>query len=445
MTAPPDATALMAAFRSGRADPVAVAQAHLDRIAALDPEINAYSNRSETVLEDAARSAERWLRGAPCGPLDGTPVIVKDNLVSAGLPAAWGNAELARRIPTHDERPVAALRAAGAIVLGKGNTPEFAIEGHTANATFGVTRNPLDLRLTPGGSSGGVVAAVASGMAVLGLATDGGGSIRRPAGYTGLWGLKPGLGAVPRGGGLPQVLLDFESVGPIARSARDLALACVAIGAPVSARARSRLRILAVARIGDAPCDPVILERFGATVERMRGAGHEITLGELPYDIAPLNRVWPIIAQAGLARLARDEPKVLEVAAGKYQEIAAQGAALSAVDLYDALTHVHALREAARGLWGFDGILMPTAAAMPWPVSQDYPPRIAGAAVGPRGHAAYTGWVNAAGLPALAFPTPGARETPVGMQLIAGHGGESVLLAEAQALDLGALDCETAS
>nr|WP_108263385.1 amidase family protein [Mangrovicoccus ximenensis] len=114
-------------------------------------------------MAEAGAAAARWKAGTPLGPLDGLPVIIKDNLVSAGLPAAWGNAELARRVPDHDELPVAALRRAGAIVTGKGNTPEFAVEGYTDNLTFGVTRNPYDPALTPGGSSGGVVAAVATG------------------------------------------------------------------------------------------------------------------------------------------------------------------------------------------------------------------------------------------------------------------------------------------
>lgn len=423
-----DATALLQGYRSGTADPVTVAERHLDRIERLQPELNAFSARATDVLEAAMAARHRWAEGAPAGPLDGVPVIVKDNLVSAGLPAAWGNAELARRVADHDERPVAALRKAGAIVLGKGNTPEFAVEGYTDNLTFGVTRNPFDPALTPGGSSGGVVAAVAAGMAVAGLGTDGGGSIRRPAGYTGLWGLKPGIGTVPRGGGLPQVLLDFETVGPICRSARDLALFHgVLSGRPPRPAAR-RLRILAVERIGGAPCDPGIREVFAAALDRLEALGHEVRRGDLPLDLAPLGEVWSQMAEIGLAHLARRDPPVMAAAAQKYQGMAQQGAAQSAVTLYEALTRVFALREAVRGLWGYDAILMPTAAAPPWPAAESHPAVIDGQEVGPRGHAVYTGWVNAAGLPGLAFPAGRAGGLPVGMQLVADHGGEDALL-----------------
>lgn len=435
MTDTRDATALVEAFRTGRADPVAVAEEHLARIDRLDPELNAFSARAGDVLDLALAARTRYVDGRAKGPLDGVPVILKDNLVSAGLPAAWGNPELGRRIPDQDEIPVAALRQAGAIILGKGNTPEFAVEGYTSNQTFGVTRNPFDPALTPGGSSGGVVAAVASGMAVAGLGTDGGGSIRRPAGYTGLWGLKPGIGAVRRGGGLPQVLLDFETVGPITRSARDLALfQSVLSGRPHRATTRP-LRILAVPLIDNAPCDPSIRAAFSEAITRLERLGHTVIEGELPLDLAPLNEVWAQMAEIGLAHLAWRHPTVIAAAAGKYQEMAQRGAEVSAVTLYEALTRVFALREAVRGLWGHDAVLLPTAAAPPWPAQEVFPQRIDGHVVGPRGHAVYTGWVNAAGLPGLAFPAGRANGLPIGMQLVAGHGDEDLLLSLAAALD----------
>lgn len=141
------------------------------------------------------------------------------------------------------------------------------------------------------------------------------------------------------------------------------------------------------------------------------------------------------MAEIGLAHLALSDPAVMTAAADKYKGMAARGATRSAVDLYEALTRVFALREAVRGLWGYDAVLMPTAAAPPWAATQAYPETIAGRPVGPRGHAVYTGWVNAAGLPAMAFPAGPDSGLPVGMQLVGDHGSEAVLLSVAHALD----------
>lgn len=430
-----DAAALLEGFRAGTSDPVTVMQGCLERIDRLQPTLNAFTARAKDAIQLAEASRVRWSRRAPVGPLDGIPIIVKDNLVSVDLPAAWGNAALNKRVCRQDERPVAALRRAGAIVLGKGNTPEFAVEGYTDNLTFGATCNPLDPSLTPGGSSGGVVAAVASGMAAAGLATDGGGSIRRPAGYTGLWGLKPGLGTVPRGGGLPQVLLDFETVGPITRSARDLALFLDVLSGNALTPAQRTLRVLAVERIADSPCDPGICAAFARTVARLKTLGHTVDTGHLPLDLGPLGTTWSMIVEIGLAHLAWQDPPVLASAAKKYRDLARRGAEYGSVHLYEVLTHVYALREAVRGLWGYDAILLPTAAAPPWPATETFPTMIDGKPVGPRGHAVYTGWVNAAGLPALAFPAGLVDSLPVGMQLVANRGAEAVLLGAAEALE----------
>jgi aspartyl-tRNA(Asn)/glutamyl-tRNA(Gln) amidotransferase subunit A len=425
-----DATALLAAYRTGETTPSEAAASVAARISEVNPRLNAYSALSATLERDAGEATERWARGAPLGALDGVPIILKDNLVSAGLPAAWGNAALAGRVPDRDEWPVARLRRAGAVFIGKGNTPEFAVEGFTDNLTFGVTRNPFDPDLTPGGSSGGVVAAVAAGLAYAGIGTDGGGSIRRPAGYTGLLGLKPGIGHVQRGGGLAQVLLDFEVVGPMTRSLGDLRLFdAVLSGRPSGAAdAQQKARILAVPTLGDAPCDPGILRAFERTATALAACGHEVETAALPYDLRPLNDRWSKIGEVGLAAFFARDPEVAASAAQKYRDMAERGALVPAQEFYAVLDEVYALRNSAEALWGYDAILMPASAAHPWSANASHPVEIAGQPVGPRGHAVYTGWVNAAGLPALAFPAVVSGGLPIGMQLVGVAGAEQRLM-----------------
>lgn len=424
-----DVTALLEAFAQGNKTPVQAVETMLARIAALDPALNAYTAMNERAVSEAAAATARWQAGAPLGPLDGVPLIIKDNLVTAGMPAAWGNAYLAQQISTHDEAPIARLRAAGAIFLGKGNTPEFAIEGYTDNLTFGVTRNPFDPALTPGGSSGGVVAAVAAGLAYAGVGTDGGGSIRRPAGYTGLFGLKPGIGHMRRSAGLPQVLLDFEVVGPIARSARDLALLDVVLAGKTTQTAPKRaMKILAIETLGDAPCDPAIRHAFSDTCAHLSKLGHQVTQDAMPLALGDLNAVWTDIGAIGLAAYLENAPQVRDSANPKYLKIAKIGSAKSAADLYHILDLVFKLRNDSAALFDtYDAILMPTAAANPWPAAEAFPTTIDGQEVGPRGHAVYTGWINAAGLPAVAFPAP-SSDMPIGMQLIGPMGFESGLI-----------------
>lgn len=430
-----DTTSLLATFADGQVTPMQAVDSMLARIETINPAINAYSAMNTDARSEAAAATARWQAKAPIGPLDGVPIVIKDNLVTAGMPAAWGNAHLARQIPDHDEAPIARLRAAGAIFLGKGNTPEFAIEGYTDNLTFGVTRNPHNPDLTPGGSSGGVVAAVAAGLAFAGIGTDGGGSIRRPAGYTGLYGLKPGIGHIPRAGGLPQVLLDFEVVGPITRSARDLALFDQVLAGSFTKKVPKRqLNILAIETLGDAPCDPTIRNAFAATCAVFSANGHHVKKGGMPLDLAPLNSVWTDIGAIGLAAYLADHPDVRDSANPKYRDIANAVAGKTATDLYRIADLVFKLRnESAQLFTTYDALLMPTAAANPWPAAEPFPPSIDGQNVGPRGHAVYTGWVNAAGLPAVAFPAP-SDDMPIGMQLIGPMGSEHMLIARIDAV-----------
>ena len=193
------AAELIERYRSKRASPVEVTQAALDRIDRLNPIYNAFVLvDAERALKDARASEARWARGAPAGLVDGVPATVKDLIVTEGWPTRRGSLTIDPNQPwTEDGPPVARLREQGAVFLGKTTTPEFGWKGVTDSPLTGTTVNPWDTRLTPGGSSGGAAVAAALGFGVLHVATDGGGSIRIPAGFCGLFGFKPTFGVVP--------------------------------------------------------------------------------------------------------------------------------------------------------------------------------------------------------------------------------------------------------
>src|SRR5258707_14004513 len=203
------------AYRKDECTPVDVLDAVLRRIERVNPVINAFVTLD---LSGARRSAEasakRWQTRRAFGPLDGVPISVKDNIPVQGLRSTWGSRLYENFVPDVDELPIARLRSRGAIVLGKTNCPEFTLQGYTDNLLFGPTRNPWDPALTPGGSSGGAVAAVAAGLGPIAVATDGGGINCRPSFHTGLGWLKTLPGRVPPGGWVSSLLLDFQIMGP---------------------------------------------------------------------------------------------------------------------------------------------------------------------------------------------------------------------------------------
>ncbi|MDB5374090.1 MAG: amidase, partial [Belnapia sp.] len=335
--------------------------------------------------------------------------------------------------------------AAGLVLLGKTNVPEFTLQGYTDNSVFGVTRNPWDPRLTPGGSSGGAVAALAAGLGPLALGTDGGGSIRRPASHAGVVGLKPSPGRVPRCDGLPAILLDLEQIGPIARTSDDLIALLSLLVAPdardPSCRAMPpfvvpatppRQRILYVPRFGSAPVDPEIAASTAAAAARLATLGHVVEEGEAPFSTEELAALFGPIGQAGLAWLMA--AKSGEPAAPMLREMAAAGRGLSATALFGALDGMAGFRRRMAGFFGaWDLIMTPAAAALPWPAEEIAPPTIAGQAVGPRGHAVFTNFANLAGLPGLALPAaPAAGGLPIGFQLVGPGGADGLLCAMAR-------------
>jgi aspartyl-tRNA(Asn)/glutamyl-tRNA(Gln) amidotransferase subunit A len=443
------ATALAGLYARRALSPVEALEAVLARVARVNPRLNAIVAPDEAGARAAAKASEaRWRDGVPLSPLDGVPLTVKDNIAVAGLPCAWGSALLKDAVPERDELPVARARAAGMVLLGKTNVPEFTLQGYTDNAVFGPTRNPWDPRLTPGGSSGGAVAAVAAGMGPLALGTDGGGSIRRPCSHTGLVGLKPSIGRVPRCDGLPAIMLDFEQIGPIARTTADLValMEVIAPADPRDAASRApapfavpdapprRLRILFVPRFGAHPVDPEIAGRSAAAAHRLSVLGHAVEEGAPPFDIDALNPVFGAVSQAGLAwLLATRFPAGTAPAAPMLREMAEAGRTLTAAQLYAALDAIARFRREMAVFFrggGWDAILTPAAAALPWPAEQVAPPAIAGQPVGPRGHAVFTNFANLGGLPGIALPCePSATGLPIGVQLVGAAGSDGLLCA----------------
>jgi aspartyl-tRNA(Asn)/glutamyl-tRNA(Gln) amidotransferase subunit A len=217
------AVELLEAYRKRELSPVDVTRAVLARIEKLNPVFNAFNLISTEAEKEAKASEARWMSGQAKGLLDGVPVSIKDIILTRGWPTLRGSKTVDPKGPWTDDAPASArLREHGAVLIGKTTTPEFGWKGVTDSPLTGITRNPWNKQKTPGGSSGGAVAAVAAGMGPLAVGTDGGGSIRIPCSFTGLFGLKPSFGRVPAWPLSP--FGTVAHVGPITRSVADAAL-----------------------------------------------------------------------------------------------------------------------------------------------------------------------------------------------------------------------------
>jgi len=430
-------------YREGLFTPGHALAAIRDRIDQVNPIINAVIAVDWAgAMAAATQSSARWRAGSPLSPLDGIPLTIKDNLYAAGLPATWGSAVYRDFRPGEDEPAVARLRNAGAIILGKTNAPEFTLQGYTSNALFGTTHNPHALGRTPGGSTGGGAAAVAAGMGPIAIGTDGGGSLRRPAAHCGLFALKPSIGQIARSGGFPQILSDFETIGPLACSVGDLISAfsilrgydvrdfrsLAALAPPSDFPATPRIGYFP--RIGIAPVDPKITEAADSFAKALMADGATVELIEAPFDLEAIGVAWGTIASAGLAWHLQRLPHDPACLGANAAAMAANGARCVTSEYLDALATTADSRVKAAALFErFDMLLCPAAAALAWPADEAFPPSIDGKPAGPRGHAVFTAWMNVAGLAAATVPiamTPDAGG--IGMQLVAAPGRDSDLL-----------------
>ncbi len=304
-----DAWAMAEAVRSGDVSSLELVERSLAVIEERDGDVNAFT----VVLADQARATAREAdarRGEEL-PLLGVPVSVKDHIWLAGAPATNGSRALADFVPDVDAVPVSRLKAAGAVVVGKTNNPEFCYRGYTDNDLFGLTRNPVALDRTPGGSSGGAGASVAYGATPIALGTDGGGSIRIPSAFCGVVGHKPTFGLVPKMPGFrgwPTLSVD----GPLTRTVRDAALALsvmagpspqddhswpVPVGDPVAAVGQSvdwsKIRVAVSEDLGWAPVEQSVRASFRAAVDALSDDGAQVvaTAPDAPYPTELWNHI----------------------------------------------------------------------------------------------------------------------------------------------------------
>ncbi|EJN12996.1 amidase, Asp-tRNAAsn/Glu-tRNAGln amidotransferase A subunit [Bradyrhizobium sp. YR681] len=300
-----DATRLAELVRTRQVSPVEIVQAHLDRISAVDPKINAIVTVADDALK-AARTAEAdVLSGEALGPLHGVPFTVKDSIDTAGVPTQRGSPIFKGRTPQIDATSVARMKQAGGILLAKTNLPEFSYWIESDNLLSGATSNPWDLTRTPGGSSGGESAAIAAGMSPIGLGTDLAISVRGPAAQTGITSMKATHGRVPMTGIWPRAPRRFWHVGPMARSVRDIALAfsqlvgpdgqdafatsTVPFDAGIGRQSLLPLRVGWMVGPGLGPVDPEVAATVRAAAESLKSVGvsvDEVGIPALERDFA---------------------------------------------------------------------------------------------------------------------------------------------------------------
>jgi amidase len=432
------ATELAGLLRTREISARELLEAHLDRIDRLNPGINAVVTLDEDGARAAADAADAALAaGRPVGPLHGLPVAHKDNHATAGMRTTWGSPLRADTVPTADDLVVARYKAAGAIRVGKTNIPEFAAGSHTFNTVFGVTHNPYRHGRSAGGSSGGAAAALAAGLVPLAEGTDMGGSLRNPAGFCNVVGLRPTPGRVPIWPtplGWSQLSVD----GPMGRTVADVALQLSALAGPDrrvpialdddgTAFAAPLPTSLAGLRVAWAPdlggrvaVDPAITAVLASSVGVFEELGAKV--GEDCPDLSDADEVFGTLRawlfDAGYSELARQHPDKVKESIRWNAEL---GAKLSGSDLARAEMLHTKLYERMVGFFDrYDVLLAPTTQVLPFPVELEYPTEIGGV---PQDN--YLEWmrsctlISATGCPALSVPggfTPDGL--PVGLQII---------------------------
>ena len=451
---------LVRLYRARKASPLEVMQTVLARIDALNPAVNAYVTIARESALTAARRATRALgrKGTALPPLHGVPVSIKDLTSTKGIRTTWGSLIYKDHVPVEDDLVVQRLKAAGAIVVGKTNTPEFGAGGNTFNAVFGATRNPWNPALSCGGSSGGAAVAVATGMGPIAQGSDLGGSLRTPAAFCGVLGFRTTPGLVPTH---PRTLVwdTLGVTGPMARTVADVALMLSAMAGPddraplsyevdtsqftraVKAPSIKGWRVAWTPDLdGLIPVDEEVRRIAHDAIRVFRGLGARVEAACPAFSEVP----DIIRGTRGIAMVALHADKLPEWRERMQKDLVRdieQGLALTAQDI----THSEVLRSV---LWHRvrtfmatrDLLVLPTVAVPPFPVEQPYPTEINGK---PLDH--YTQWfsltygITVTGLPAISVPCGFTRSgLPVGLQIVGRRRQEAAVLRAAAAFEAAA-------
>ncbi|MBZ8119221.1 amidase [Roseovarius sp. LXJ103] len=426
------------AMASGQVRAVDVMAATLARVAEVNGAVNALVTLApEADLMAAARAVDA---GGALGPLHGVPVAIKDLANAAGFATSQGSPIFAGQVAARDDAHVARLRAAGAIVIGKSNVPEFGIGSQTYNPVFGATGNPYDLARSAGGSSGGAAAALALGMVQIADGSDMMGSLRNPAAWCNVYGMRPTWGVVPAGPSDEVYLHHLSTNGPMARSPEDMALLLDVMAGPVAVqpfgRALEVATCPAVPRIGwlgdwggAYAMAPGILELCEAALAPL---GAVEALGP-PMEAGVLWESWCVLRSwaigMGLAEIMGDARRAQLKPEAVWE--AERGLGFTGADIHAASVQRSAWRATAMQLFErFDVLALPAAQVWPFDKHETWP-----RAIGARRMDTYHRWMEVVipasliGLPAVCVPAGfGAEGLPMGVQLIGRPGSDRMLL-----------------
>lgn len=448
------ALALSEEIAAGQLTATALMRATLDRIAAVNGPLNAIvSLRDRDVLMAEAAAADAAPRK---GWLHGIPMAIKDTANAAGLPTSKGSPILAGQIAEKDDIPVARLRAAGAIFIGKTNVPEFGFGSHTFNPVFGTTRNPYAPDRSAGGSSGGAAVALATGMVSVADGSDVMGSLRNPAAWNNVYGMRPTWGLVPSEPHGETFLHQLATNGPMARTPRDLAALLDTMAGPDPRQPHGIAQSPALPQVGGGvdglrlgwlgdwsgayPMEEGILALCRAALGQMQSLGVDVEELDAPFAAEAIWDSWITLRSWMIAcdkeSLYEDPDLRVRIKETAIWEIE-RGRGLSGTQLHMAsLTRSQWFTAAARLFDDYDVLALPAAQMWPFDADLDYPRDIAG-------HSAdtYHRWMEVVvpasllGLPAVCVPVGfgGPEDLPMGLQLIGRRGADAMLLRLAQA------------
>jgi amidase len=424
--------------------------AFLNRIHRVNPQLNAIVTLAEErATADAAKADEAAARGGTLGVLHGLPIAVKDLADTAGIRTTYGSPLFADHVPHTDAPHVALLKAAGAVIIGKTNTPEFGAGSQTYNAVFGVTRNPWNTRMTPGGSSGGAAAAVAAGLLPFADGSDLAASVRNPAAMCSLIGLRTTPGTIPSGGDFFNPL---SVLGPIARSAADAALLLAGLrghdpalplarpGADAAASDAvdgvAGLRVAWSADLGGLPVEPEVARVLARARDALVAAGAVIVDAE--PDLAEADEVFLVLRAV---MMAGRYGALLETARDQLKDTLIwnieQGLALTGPRVATAQRrHSEIFGRMKAFLVGYDVLATPTVQVAPFPVEQEWVTAVNGVP-----QDTYIDWlrscsrITVTGHPAVSVPAGFTADgLPVGLQLVSRYGADERLLSIAGAV-----------